>query len=293
VDNLVIDDVQLAEQEVLAFKKAGGDTIVDLTSIGLGRDPVALRGISRATGVKVVCGCGYYYHDTHPADMGKKTVEDIRNEIVIDLTVGIDGTGIKAGVIGEIGLSAEIHPDEEKVLKAAAQAQVETGAGIQVHVYPWAKGGAWPLGLEALGILENAGANVGKVCIGHADVSMDIQLDYCEEIARRGAYVGFDNFGHEFYVNKPDRLFSPGTFATDIQRVKALTHLLDAGYLRNILISVDVCHKCLLHKYGGWGYDHILTNIVPMMLEEGITQQQIDVLMKNNPRLFLDDRKPS
>jgi phosphotriesterase-related protein len=293
VDNLIIDDVRVAEEELIEFKRAGGDTIVDLSNIGLGRDPIALKRISRATGVNVICGCAYYYHDTHPKDMGTKTVADIKAEIVTDLTVGISGTGIKAGVIGEIGISPDvIHPDEAKVLKAAAEAQVETGVGIQVHIFPWTKNGAMPLGLEALDVLAAAGADLRKVSIGHADVAMGINVDYCKEIARRGAYVEFDNFGHEFYINKPDRTFVPGPFATDVERICALKDLVDSGYVRKVLLATDICHKCLLHKYGGWGYDHILTNIVPMMLENGITEDQINVLMKENPQAFLDDGMP-
>ena len=121
---------------------------------------------------------------------------------------------------------------------------------------------------------------------------MGINVDYCKEIARRGAYVEFDNFGHEFYINKPDRTFVPGPFATDVERICALKDLVDSGYVRKVLLATDICHKCLLHKYGGWGYDHILTNIVPMMLENGITEDQINVLMKENPQAFLDDGMP-
>ena len=289
-DNLVMNDVSLAEQEVMEFKRAGGDTIVDATNLGLGRDVVALRGIARSVGLNVVCGCGYYYHDTHPQDMDARSVEQLTEEMVTDLTVGVDGTGIKAGVIGEIGISPEMHPHEAKVLEASARAHKKTGVGIQVHIFPWTTvKGAYPLGLDALEILTKNGVNPRKVSIGHADVSIDINLDYCREIARRGAFVEFDNFGHEFYVNKADRKFIPGPFATDVQRVLALKEMIAAGYLRNVLLAVDICHKCLLHRYGGWGYDHILTNIVPMMLEYGITEEQIDVLLRENPRNLLDD----
>ena len=64
--------------------------------------------------------------------------------------------------------------------------------------------------------------------------------------------------------------------------------LIDGGYLSNILISCDVCLKTLLHRYGGWGYDHILTNIVPMMQDEGITEKQVVTLLRENPKRFLD-----
>ena len=280
-DNLLMNDVRLAEAELLEFRKAGGDTVVDATSIGIGRDPEALMRISRATGLNVIAGCGYYTYDTHPRDMDAKTVDQIAGEIVRDITVGMQGTGICAGVIGEIGTSVEIYPNEKKVLQAAAAAQKKTGAGVIVHTYPWGK-----RGLEALKLLVDRGAEARKVSINHVDV--DIDLDYIAQIAEAGAFFEFDNFGKEFFIDRRFRGFAGGVFARDIERVKALKKLIAGGFLANILMSCDVCLKTLLHRYGGWGYDHILTHIVPMMLDEGISRQQIDVILKENPRVFLD-----
>ena len=280
-DNLILNDVKVAEEEILRFKKAGGDTIVDATNIGLGRDSEVLRDISRSTGLNIIAGCGYHTYDTHPKDMDNKTVEDITNEMLTDIKEGINGTGIRAGVIGEIGTSEEIHPNEKKVLVSSAKVQVETGVAIIIHTYPWGK-----RGLEVLDILSKSGAKLSKVCIGHLDVEID--LEYCKEIIKSGAYVEFDDFGKEYFIDKRYRGFAGGVFARDIERVRAVKELIDLGYLSNILITCDVCLKTLLHRYGGWGYDHILTNIVPMMREEGITEKQIDILLKENPRRFLD-----
>ncbi len=279
-DNLVLNDVAVAEDELLRFKRAGGDTIVDATSIGIGRDPEALHGISRAVGVNIIAGCGYYTADTHPRDMDDKTVEQIVAEILRDLNQGIDGTSIRAGVIGEIGTSAPIHPNEEKVLIAAAQVHAETGVGIIVHTYPWGKHG-----LEAIDILQRHGARLDKISINHIDVEID--LDYCTELVKMGAFIEFDDFGKEYFIDRRFRGFAGGVFARDYERVQAVKHLINAGYVQNILVSNDVCLKTLLHKYGGWGYDHVLTNIVPMMRDEGISQEDIDVLLKDNPRRFL------
>jgi phosphotriesterase-related protein len=286
-DNLLIDDVECAEKEVLRFKKAGGDTIVDVTNRGLGRDPDSLYGISRSTGVHIVAGSGYYYHDTHPEDMNEKTAEQIRDEIVRDISVGIDETEIRAGVIGEIGISEEMHPDEEKVLIGVAQAQASTGVGVQVHIFPWNPKG-FPLGLEALKILTQNGADVHKVSINHVDVAMDINLDYIKTIAEKGAFVEFDNFGHEFYVDRRSRKFLPGPFATDVQRIKAIVSLIEADFLKSILISSDICHKSLLHRYGGWGYDHVPYNVIPMLHEFGLNNEQIRTITRENPCRFLN-----
>jgi len=280
-DNLLMNDVGLAETELLEYKKAGGDTVVDATSIGIGRDPEALMRISRATGLNVIAGCGYYTYDTHPPDMDRRTSQQIAEEMIRDLTVGMAGTLVRSGVIGEIGTSREIMPNEKKVLVAAAAAHRQTGAGVIVHTYPWGKEG-----LKALQILKDGGVPPRKVSINHVDV--DIDPAYCAQIARAGALFEFDDFGKEFFIDRRFRGFAGGVFARDIERVKALKRLIDEGHLHQILVSCDVCLKTLLHRYGGWGYDHILTHIIPMMLDEGITPQQIDVILKDNPRNFLD-----
>ena len=178
-DNLVMDDVALAEQELLRFKLAGGDTVVDATLTAIGRDPDALLSLSRATGVNVVAGCGHYTADTHPANMAHKTVAEIREEILHDLRHGMDATRVRAGVIGEIGTSAQIDPGEKKVLEAAAEAQLETGVGVIVHTYPWGQ-----CGLDALEILCGKGVPPQKVSINHIDVEID--LNYCRQLLRAG-----------------------------------------------------------------------------------------------------------
>lgn len=279
-DNLVLNDIKIAEEELLEFKKAGGDTIVDATPKEIGRDPEALRDISRLTGLNIIAGCGYYTYDTHPKDMNNKTVKDITNEILNDIKIGMNDTGIKAGAIGELGTSEEIYPNEKKVLIASAKAQTETGVAIIVHTYPWGK-----KGLEVLDILSKNGAKLNKVSICHIDVEID--LEYCKKIIKSGAYIEFDNFGKEYYIDKRYRGFAGGVFTRDIERVKAVKDLIGSGYLSNILISCDVCLKTLLHRYGGWGYDHVLSNIVPMMREEGVTDKQMNILLKENPKKFL------
>jgi Predicted metal-dependent hydrolase with the TIM-barrel fold len=284
-DNLILDNEETAENELLEFKKAGGDTIVDATPKGIGRDPVLLKRISRLLGINIIAGCGYYTADTHPTDMDSKTIEEIADEIMTDLTMGIDGTNIKAGVIGELGISKEIYPNEAKVLAASAKVQLKTGVGILVHTYPWGNNG-----IEALKILVDNGATCNKICICHIDV--DISPIYIKEIIKSGAFVEFDNFGKEYFIDKRDRGFAGGIFARDIDRVKAIKELIDLGCINRILVSCDICLKTLLHKFGGWGYDHILTNIVPMMKEVGITDDQINAIINENPKAFLDNGKP-
>ncbi|HEY3109618.1 MAG TPA: phosphotriesterase-related protein, partial [Chloroflexota bacterium] len=103
LDNSHRIDPEEAMRELWFFKWAGGQTVVDQTPIGLGRDPVALRAIARGTGLNVVMGCGYYVHERHPANLPQRTVEDIADELIREVTVGVGTTGVRAGIIGEIG----------------------------------------------------------------------------------------------------------------------------------------------------------------------------------------------
>jgi len=279
-DNLVLNDIKTAEEELLYFKIAGGRTIVDATSIGIGRDPEALRDIAVKLGLNIIAGSGYYTQDTHPKDMNQRKVEEIAREIINDIREGISGTDIKAGVIGEIGTSEEIHPNEKKVLIASAKAQSETGVAIITHTYPWGK-----KGLEAINILEKNGANINKVSINHIDVEIDIE--YCKKIMDSGAYIEFDDFGKEYFIDKRYRGFAGGVFARDIERRDTIKKLIELAYIDKILLSCDICLKTLLHKYGGWGYDHILKNIIPMLKEKNITDDQISKLIKDNPKEFI------
>jgi phosphotriesterase-related protein len=288
-DNLILNDSALASAEIKKYKEAGGGCIVDVTNLGLGRDPEGLFAISTETGLNIVMGSGYYYAATHPSDMDQRCEDGIADEIVNDIMTGVGFRKIKAGVIGEIAVSELMHPNEEKVIRAAAMAQRRTGAGVQLHIFDWPAGGnKYPLGLEAIAIYDKAGGDLTKLSVNHMDVKMDIDMDYCLAVAKTGVYLEFDNFGHDFYIDIPQRQFLPGPFETDINRVRAIRKLIDAGYAGRILLSCDICHKNLLCEYGGWGYAHVLNHIVPMFMDEGFSEDEIDLMVRRNPANFLD-----
>ena len=136
-DNLKLLDIDLAIRELLHFRQAGGKSLVELTLEGIGRDPTALRRISLETGVNIIAGCGFYIDSSHPPLIRSMNVEQIAEEITKDITLGIGGSGIKAGIIGEIGTGWPITPNEENVLRAAAKAHHQTGAAINVHPFPY------------------------------------------------------------------------------------------------------------------------------------------------------------
>jgi phosphotriesterase-related protein len=126
LDNLQLLDEQVARDEALLFKHAGGRTFVDPTNRGLARDPLALARVARATGLNIIMGSGYYVDAAHPPNMSQRSIDDITRELVTDLTVGVDGTGVRAGFIGEIGTTWPFTDNEKKVVRAAVTATAET-----------------------------------------------------------------------------------------------------------------------------------------------------------------------
>jgi len=276
LDNWKLQDEEIAIREASFFKRAGGDTIVDPSNIGLTRDPLALAHVSRATGLNVIMGSGYYVSPSHPADMDSKTEEDICAEIVREVTEDVADTGIRAGIIGEIGCSWPLTRNEEKVLRAAANAQRQTGAPLMVHP---GRNASAPL--EIIAILSKAGADIGRTIICHIDRTLRQPKDL-HKLAETGCCLAYDMCGEEGYYP-----FSIVDLPNDHQRVNEIMQLINQGYLNQILISQDICTKHRLRQHGGHGYDHILRNMVPVMRVKGMSDEQIRTLLVENPQRLL------
>ena len=283
-DNLLLDDENLQAKELSYFKNAGGKTVVDASLPGIGRNPSALKRIAEETGLNIVMGTGYYVGETHPKALSSMSEEEIAELMVKELTEGVDGTGIPAGYIGEIGISEIFDEKERRVLRAAAIAQKKTGVAINVHINPWTVNG-----LEAADILLQAGVQPDRICISHIDV--ENRKEYIYALLKKGVFVEFDNFGKEYYIRREVRNSGYGLFVKDTDRVSLLKQMIGDGYLKQILLSCDLCLKNLMHAYGGWGYDHVLKNIVPMMEDEGITQEEIQTMLVENPANWLLGKK--
>ena len=284
LDNQLLLDERMAIKEVMEFKVRGGKTLVDQTNIGLGRDPEALTRISRVTGLNIVMGSGYYVDAPHMKPfLDSKTPQDIAKEIVNDITAGVDGTGIKSGIIGELGCSSPLRENEKKVLKGGAIAQQETGAALWVH-----PGRNEVAPIEEMKVLKDAGADLNRVVICHMD-RCGFEMKNRRKLLDAGCYVEYDVFGIEGYY--PARVaLSEGhlpTMPNDVGRIKEIMELIEFGYLNQILISQDIGMKISLTSYGGWGYGHILREVVPLMRVYGMTGDQIRTLMVENPKRLL------
>jgi phosphotriesterase-related protein len=270
-------DADLAINELQRYKRAGGRTVVDMTSVGIGRDPLALKTISSHTGVNVVMGTGYYKDAWLPPDVHEMSVEEMAQVMVMEIAEGVGDTGVHAGVIGEIGVSRPITRTEEKVLAASARAQQETGTAISVH---------FDLGdidehNYALDILEDEGADLNRVVVEHV-VSRPDAVEHCKSIAARGCYVEFELWGMHLWPKVNEMVDS------DYEaQIASLRWFIVSGLLERILISQDICCQVLLVKNGGFGYAHILNDLVPKFKSYGITDEEIYTMMVDNPkRLF-------
>ena len=274
-DNAVLDDPAEMAEEAGHFRALGGGTICEMSTLGLKGDPVRLREISECSGVHVIAGTGFYTEETLSPEQAAMDLEAMRALMVRELTAGFGETGIRAGVIGEIALNHPIKPAEERALRAAVRAQKDTGAALCVH----------GLGAEALRILQEEGADLERVVACHHDGATP---ERAKPLVDLGVYVEFDCFGHEFYCdNGAYDTDWPWQFGSDTERVAALVRLLEAGYAERLLLSHDICVKMQLRRYGAYGYAHLLENIVPMLRRQGVSQEQVQVMMVRNPaRLF-------
>jgi phosphotriesterase-related protein len=281
LDNVQMMDAATQLEEIMYFKRAGGRTVVDATTVGLGRDPALLADVAARTGLNVILGAGYYVKDSQKAQALELSIEEMEAQIVGEVTRGIGHTDIRAGIIGEIGVSHIMHPFEKRSLTAACRAQAKTGAPLMIHINPWSE-----QGIEAMAIVREHKLPAGKIVICHIDV--ENHEDYIFRLLDTGVFVEFDNFGKEMATDLWDVKPGSGRFATDWERIHLLKKLVDRGFERQILLSCDVCLKSLLHAYGGWGYDHVLTHIVPMAIEVGVTREQIDMMLVGNPARWLD-----
>lgn len=275
-DNLLTIDEESAIEEGLLFRRAGGKTIVDTTSVGIKRDPVTLARIARATGINVVMGSGYYVGMVHPTDMDSKTEEEITGEIVSDIRNGVGETGVRSGIIGELGCSLPLAPNERKVLRAGAQAQQETGAAMTIH-----SGRSDAAPFEILDILLEAGADVSRVVMDHLDRTI-FDVDTLLRLAERGCYLEYDFFGWEasqFSLSEHD-------MPNDGMRLEFIKALVDHGYGDKVVIAQDMFGKHRRVKYGGHGFAHIMENIVPR-LQEKVGVEAAERILTGNPAELL------
>lgn len=275
--NQILDDPELMASEMKTLKADGGTCLIEQTSRGLSPDPEGLARISRESGINVVAGTGFYTVEFAGKLLADQNRSEISERLHADLTAGIDGTAIRAGLIGEMGLSTPPHADEIKALTAACPVQKRTGAGMCIHP---PREPAAPR--ELVELVGKNGGLVEKTAIAHLERTLPTRGDFLD-LAQTGCFLELDFFGLEsgFYP------FAPIDMPNDAGRLSIMRALIDAGHLEQILISQDICHRSRLRHFGGEGYGHIFRNVVPMMRARQFEQGEIDAILIDNPKRFL------
>jgi phosphotriesterase-related protein len=277
-DNIVLDDEAAVLGDLRAYLAAGGRTLVEVTPIGMGRDLDRLRRFAQASGVHVVASTAYYVKRGHGDRVAGRTAEHIAAEFIRDLTQGTP----RCGMIGEIGISAEPHPDELTVLQAALLAQEATGAPITIHVTTIRPVPA------LLDFLERSGRPLGCIVLGHMDYDLRT-LEPHRRALQLGLTVELDLFGYPAWTNENFL-----HFPTDSQRISALVQLASEGFAGQLLMSHDVCQKMQLTSRGGFGYAHILSHVAALFEALGAPPDLYHRLGVTTPRRLLSwDRATS
>ena len=283
----ILNDPELADLELDILVQAGGATVVDLTSGGLREfdnpimfhqndltplpPPLAVRRAAEGSGLKIIMGAGWYHENYYKPRLWDLSTDQMATEIIGELRDGMEGTDVKAGIIGEIGAQYNrLSAIEERVLRAAARAQIETGVGLTTHTTRGVGG------LEQLDVLEQEGVDLSRVVLAHSGGQP--YPEYHARIARRGACVSFDRMG-----SLPDM--------TEFHRQRVLQNikrLIDDGHTDRIVLSHDVCYADDLATNGGCGYAW-LPAVGRQMLEREIdlTDAQWRTIMVETPRRIL------
>ncbi|MEU3962720.1 aryldialkylphosphatase [Streptomyces buecherae] len=280
-DNDRLADFDEMLSEVSAFAHAGGGTVVEVSPMGLGRDPESLLRLSRASGLHVVMGGGWYTPTFHPVDMAERGVDALADTIVRDIAVGVGETGIRSGVIGEVGAeTAPLTENELKSVRASGRASRVTGAPVTFHV-----GGVGEDKLRVLDILAEEGVAASNIVLGHAmEVIANPSLG--ERVLARGVFVEFD------FLASPGSPWGHLVLTSDHKVARGIAELVERGHVRQLLLGHDVCQKIQLKRYGGQGYDYIPRHFLPALRRLGVSERALHTIMVENPARALAFAKP-
>jgi phosphotriesterase-related protein len=262
------------------LRQRGCDTIVDPTVIGLGRDIRRIQRVAARSDINIIVATGLYTYDDVPfyfryrgQQSSSPDADPMTAMFVADLTDGIAGTGVKAAflkcAIEEKGLT----PGVERVLRAVASAHAATGAPITVHTHPGSGSG-----LEAMRLLAAEGADLNRVVMGHSGDSTD--LGYLTALADAGCLLGMDRFGLDILLPFE-------------QRVDTVAELARRGYADRMVLSHDAaCYidwfpQAAIGRFApAWHYGHLFDDVLPALLERGVSEAQVEAMLVANPRRF-------
>lgn len=273
------ETVLRAAAKLNALKAAGVDTIIDLTVLGLGRHIPSLAKVAAHTDLNIVVSTGAYTFDETPSPFAFygpgllcDAPEPMVEHFVRDIVEGVPGTGVRAGELKCAIDMPGLTPGVERVMRAVARTHVITGAPITVHTAPQTQSG-----LVVQRVLAEEGVDLEDVIIGHCGDTDDI--DYLMQLADRGSILGMDRFGINFTI-------------TPEQRIRTIAAMVARGYADHLTLSHDcACWSDFFPTVEAYNtampdhhYLHIHQQVVPALLEAGVSQGQIDKMFVDNPR---------
>lgn len=262
--DLVLDDIESSLQEAIDLRETGVDSLVEMTPIDYQRDPAGLKTISEKSRLQIICVTGYLKDKFCAPFVSQMSVDQLAEQFITEIQVGIGDTGIRAGVIKCASSLNAITDNERKVFHAAAIAQQTTGALISTHTE------AGTMALEQVELLTSAGVAPDRILIGHLDRNMD--WEYHQQVADTGVYFGYDQISKVKYY--PDEL-----------RVEFIKRMIEAGHGSQLMLSTDIARRSEFGAYGGSpGHTVFMQNFVPMLRESGLATETINILIQQNPR---------
>jgi predicted metal-dependent phosphotriesterase family hydrolase len=266
--DLGFDSVSAAIAELQYFKEGGGNALVEMTTAEIGRSPLELSQISEAAEVHVIATTGHHKDKFSEISLNGKSVKEITSGIIADITEGMNGTVIKAGVIKAATSENKATDIERRVIEAVGLAHQATKAPVSTHTE------AGTFALDQAKLLMQAGVPAGRMLIGHLDRNLPRETYF--EMANLGVYLGFDQIGKAKYW-------------ADTERVAMIRELISAGYVQQIMLSGDTARKSCWHSYNPRvnGIAHLLRDFVPLLQEADISDGNLYTMLIENPTKFL------
>jgi phosphotriesterase-related protein len=278
------EEKQIAEavKRLNQVKAEGVDSVVDLTVIGLGRYIPRIQRVAEQTGINILVATGIYTFQEAPHHfryIGPGTVlggpEVMAEMFARDIEHGIGETGVKAAILKCATDAPGVTSGVERVLRAVAQAHRQTGVPISTHTHARTK-----RGLEQQKIFAEEGVDLSRVVIGHSGDTTD--TDYLEELIANGSYLGMDRFGVDTLLPFEDR-------------VETVARMCDRGHAPRLVLSHDAaCFNdwvpSLLResRLTNWHYLHIHRDVIPALKKRGVTDEQIRIMLVDNPRSIFE-----
>lgn len=273
-DNLRLDDVDLAVEELGLAVTSGLDSMVDATSWGLGPDHRALPGISRRAGIAIICSYGAYIRRTLPPAIAELTESQLEEHFVGALDDHVPGTDFRAGILGIIGTTSTVTDDERMTLRAGARAAVRTGSAMTVRLDLWERPG-----LEVIELCVAEGLPASRIVFTNADEYMD--RAYWSDLSSAGAVLEMC-FGTE--AGQVGRVENP----SDRERLTFFAEYLNDHPDAAHVLGQSTWTKTQLRKYGGYGYEHLLSRIEPALRDRGVSTARLDRMLRTEPIRLLD-----